>query len=77
MPGCDRIAVSIHSNIQMEVLIDNPKALISDLRWCSCNIFPAQEHTMDVITHDKSAAVFTWNIESLEEYWDYILNVLI
>ena len=32
---------------------------------------------MTVITHAKSAAVFSWNGESLEEYWYCILNVLI
>ena len=32
---------------------------------------------MDVIKHDESAAVFSWKGESIEEYWDCILNALI
>ena len=32
---------------------------------------------MAVITHDESAAVFSWKGESIEEYWDWILNALI
>ena len=32
---------------------------------------------MDVITHDGSAAVFSWKAESLEEYWYCILNALV
>ena len=32
---------------------------------------------MAFIMHDKSAAVFSWKGESLEEYWDCIMNALI
>ena len=32
---------------------------------------------MAVITHDESDAVFSWQGEILEEYWDCILNDLI
>ena len=32
---------------------------------------------MDVITHDEYAVVFSWKGESLEEYWECILNDLI
>ena len=32
---------------------------------------------MAIITHDEYAAVFSWKGESLEEYWDCILNNLI
>ena len=32
---------------------------------------------MDVITHDESSAVSSWKGESIEEYWDCILNALI
>ena len=28
------------------------------------------------ITHDESAALFSWNSESIEEYWDCIINAL-
>ena len=32
---------------------------------------------MAVITHYESAAMFSWIGESLKEYWDCILNVLV
>ena len=32
---------------------------------------------MDIVTHDEYAAVFSWKGESLEEYWECILNELI
>ena len=32
---------------------------------------------MAVITYDESAAVFSWKGESIEQYWDCILNALI
>ena len=77
MPGCARISGSLHITIQTEVLIETLKALSSDLRWRSCNIFSTQDHTVAVIKHDEPAAVFPWKSESLEEYWDWILNALI
>ena len=36
-----------------------------------------QDHTVAVIMHDESSAVFSWKGESLEEYWYWILNALI
>ena len=59
------------------VLIDTLNSLSSDLHWCYCKIFSTQDHTVDVITHDESAAVFSWKVESIEEYWYCILNDLI
>ena len=32
---------------------------------------------MAVINHDESAAVFSWKGESIEEYWECIMNLLI
>ena len=63
--------------INMAVLIETLKYLSSDLRWCSFTIFSTQYHTESAITHDESAAVFSWKGEILEEYWDWILNALI
>ena len=77
MPGYACIARSIHMATQMAVLIETIEALSSDLRWCSCNIFSTQQHTVAVITHDESAVVFSWKGNSLEDYWDCILNDLI
>ena len=62
--------------IQTAVLIETLKALISDLRWSSCNTFSTQDHAVASITHDESAAVFSWNSEILKEYWYCILNAL-
>ena len=59
MPGCARIAGSLHMTIHTEVLIEILKALSIDLRWCSCKIFSTQDHTVAFITHDGSTAVFS------------------
>ena len=77
MPGCAHIAGSLHMTTQTTVLTETLKALRSDLCWCSYNIFSTQYHTVDVITHDESAAVFSWKVESLKDYWGCILNTLI
>ena len=77
MPCCACIAGYLHMTIHTSVLIETLKALISDLCWCSCNIFSTQYHTVAVITHDNYAAVFPWTGESLKEYWYCILNALI
>ena len=77
IPGWACISESLHMNIQTAVLIETLKSLISDLRWCSCNIFSTQYHTVDFITHDEYAAVFSWKGESIQEYWDCILNDLV
>ena len=63
--------------IHMEVLIETLKALISDIRWSSWNIFSTQEHTVAVIIHDESDAVLSWKGESIEEYWYCIWYALI
>ena len=52
MYGCDRISEYIHTTINMEVLIETLKVLISDLHWCSCNVFYTQDHTVADITND-------------------------
>ena len=41
-----------------------------DIRWCSCNIFSTQDHAAAAIAASKSAAVFAWKGETLEEYWE-------
>ena len=62
---------------QTEMLIENLKDLISDLRWRFCNIFSTQDHTLAVIAHDESDAVFSWKGEILEGYWECTLNPLL
>ena len=77
MPGCACISGSIHITIQTAVSIETLKALSSDLRWCYCKFFSNQYHTVASITHDESAAVFSWKGDIIKEYWYLILNALI
>ena len=77
MPNLARITAYIHMTIQTALLIETFKALSSDLHWCYFKSFPTQYHTVALITHDKSDAVISWKGESLEEYWDCILDDLI
>ena len=42
----------------------------AQVRWCSCNIFSTQDHAAAAIAQSKTAAVFAWKGETLEEYWD-------
>ena len=63
--------------IQTADLIETINALISDLCWCSCKSLSTYEHTVAIIMDNKYATVFSWKGESLEEYWDCILNALI
>lgn len=71
-----RVSGSLHMTIQTAVLIETLKALGSDLRWCSCNIFSTQDHAAAAMARDESAAIFAWKGESLEEYWECTLNAL-
>jgi len=64
-----RITGSLHMTIQTAVLIETLKALGAEVRWCSCNIFSTQDHAAAAIAESKSAAVYAWKGESLEEYW--------
>jgi len=68
-----RISGSLHMTIQTGVLIETLKELGADVRWCSCNIFSTQDHAAAAIARDKSAAVYAWKGESLEEYWECTL----
>ena len=55
--------------IQTAVLIETLRDLGADIRWCSCNIYSTQDHAAAAIVHAKSAKVFAWKGEDLEEYW--------
>jgi adenosylhomocysteinase len=48
-----------------------------DIRWCSCNIFSTQDHAAAAVAAAKTAAVFAWKGETLEEYWECTLNALV
>jgi len=64
-----RITGSLHMTIQTAVLIETLAALGAQVRWCSCNIFSTQDHAAAAIAEAKTAAVFAWKGETLEEYW--------
>jgi adenosylhomocysteinase len=64
-----RITGSLHMTIQTAMLIETLKLLGADVRWASCNIFSTQDHAAAAIAKNRSAAVFAWKGETLEEYW--------
>jgi len=64
-----RISGSLHMTIQTAVLIETLTALGAKVRWASCNIFSTQNHAAAAIAHSRSAAVYAWKGETLEEYW--------
>jgi len=64
-----RITGSLHMTIQTAVLIETLTALGAEVRWCSCNIFSTQDHAAAAVVAKKTAAVFAWKGETLEEYW--------
>ncbi|MDO9630784.1 MAG: adenosylhomocysteinase, partial [Humidesulfovibrio sp.] len=64
-----KIMGSLHMTIQTAMLIETLHALGADLRWASCNIFSTQDHAAAAIAKAKTARVFAWKGESLEEYW--------
>jgi len=72
-----RISGSLHMTIQTGVLIETLSALGAEVRWCSCNIFSTQDHAAAAVAAAKTAAVYAWKGESLEEYWECTLNAVL
>jgi len=64
-----RITGSLHMTIQTAVLIETLQALGAEVRWCSCNIFSTQDHAAAAVVAAKTANVFAWKGETLQEYW--------
>jgi adenosylhomocysteinase len=64
-----RISGSLHMTIQTAALIETLHELGAQVRWCSCNIFSTQDHAAAAIAAARTANVFAWKGESLEEYW--------
>lgn len=64
-----KITGSLHMTIQTAMLIDTLYELGADIRWASCNIFSTQDHAAAAIAAKKSAALFAWKGETLEEFW--------
>jgi adenosylhomocysteinase len=65
-----KISGSLHMTIQTAVLIETLKHLGATIRWCSCNIYSTQDHAAAAIAQSRSANVYAWKGESLEDYWE-------
>merc|ERR1719159_1544895 len=63
-----RITGSLHMTVQTAVLIETLTELGAEVRWCSCNIFSTQDHAAAAVAKAKTATVFAWKGETLEEY---------
>lgn len=62
--------------IQTAVLIETLHHLGARVRWCSCNIYSTQDHAAAAIADAKTAVVFAWKGETLQQYWDLTINCL-
>jgi len=71
-----KISGSLHMTIQTGVLIETLQALGAEVRWCSCNIYSTQDHAAAAIVAAKTANVFAWKGETLEEYWECTFKML-
>ena len=56
--------------IQTACLIETLHHLGAKIRWSSSNIFSTQDHAAAAIVEAKTAQVFAWKGETLEEYWE-------
>jgi adenosylhomocysteinase len=72
-----RVSGSLHMTIQTAVLIETLHDIGAEVRWCSCNIFSTQDHAAAAVVKNKSAKVFAWKGENLEEYWWCSLQTLL
>src|SRR5438128_10697909 len=70
-----RITGSLHMTIETAVLIETLVELGASVRWASCNIFSTQDQAAAAIAK-ASIPVFAFKGESLEEYWDFTLDML-
>lgn len=57
-------------------MIETLHELGAELRWASCNIFSTQDHAAAAVVKAKTANVFAWKGETLEEYWDLTNQML-
>ena len=71
-----RISGSLHMTIQTGVLIETLHALGAKVRWASCNIYSTQDHAAAGIVAARTANVFAWKGETLEEYWECTYKML-
>ena len=71
-----KISGSLHMTIQTGVLIETLHALGAQVRWASCNIYSTQDHAAAGIVAARTANVFAWKGENLQEYWDCTFKML-
>ncbi|MGO8766209.1 MAG: adenosylhomocysteinase [Limisphaerales bacterium] len=70
-----RVSGSLHMTIETAVLIETLVELGASVRWASCNIFSTQDHAAAAIAK-TGVPVFAFKGETLEEYWDFTLEML-
>ena len=70
-----RISGSLHMTIETAVLIETLAELGASVRWASCNIFSTQDQAAAAIAK-TGVPVFAFKGESLEEYWQFTLDML-
>ncbi len=70
-----RVSGSLHMTIETAVLIETLVELGASVRWASCNIFSTQDQAAAAIAK-TGVPVFAFKGESLEEYWEFTLNML-
>src|SRR5580698_7254859 len=70
-----RISGSLHVTIETAVLIETLVELGASVRWASCNIFSTQDNAAAAIAK-AGVPVFAFKGETLEEYWDFTLDML-
>src|SRR5262245_18371139 len=70
-----RITGSLHMTIETAVLIETLVELGASVRWASCNIFSTQDQAAAAIAK-AGVSVFAFKGESLEEYWQFTLDML-
>src|SRR4026207_375604 len=61
-----RIAGCLHMTIQTAVLIETLVALGAEVTWCSCKIFPTQDHAAAAIAA-AGIGVYAWKGQTIEE----------
>lgn len=71
-----RVSGSLHMTIQTGVLIETLHSLGAQVRWASCNIYSTQDHAAAAIVAARTANVFAWKGENLQEYWECTLKML-
>src|SRR5580698_3419628 len=70
-----RVSGSLHMTIETAVLIETLVELGASVRWASCNIFSTQDNAAAAIAK-AGVPVFAFKGETLEEYWDFTLDML-